>query len=307
MTAYNLHHPLSLSPDHVWALVLQGLSHHIRQNADALRDRFVQHTGRKTLKVRRDGFVHGVPDNDWAGGFEEFCGKIRGHIGPQADGWTMPFSTTGSVEQAVFHLSLMDSMQHYFHYEVYILCGIPDLTLEGTVQDWRSLLSRAAQLDSYGLSWWTARLLPVLEHFVRAAEGAPDLSFWRSLVNHRSMSGSNEYTGWMTHLIPYTRKGERNPLLAFTPSEMGDVTLTAAEYEAQYGPRPPWMRGETHTVTRALEARDIPGGLHQVPFTCYVLNLPPIEMSWAGGFVGCAQERERGTLRPELGWAVLGP
>merc|ERR1719420_2335446 len=67
VTAFAHHHPLSLSPDHFWLLVLLAVASHVDGNAEELRARFVAHDGKKTLLVRRDGFVRGSEGNDWAG------------------------------------------------------------------------------------------------------------------------------------------------------------------------------------------------------------------------------------------------
>ena len=53
-----------------------GLAHHVDQNADDLRDKFVDFEGKKELVVIRDDFVKGSPDNDWEGVMPEFAEQI---------------------------------------------------------------------------------------------------------------------------------------------------------------------------------------------------------------------------------------
>lgn len=280
---FNEHRPVSFSPDHLWALILQGVSHHIRLHADELRGAFVSHEGKLALCVRRDDFGWRDPANPWEEVFASFCDQIRSHIGPQAGLWTEAFSTTGAIEQAVLHLSLMDSMKHYFYYQFVSLCGIPEITVEGTPADWRALCARIAQLPAYGLGWWVDVLTPIAEECLRACEGAPTLSFWRSFVRYDSISGGAALTGWITQLFPYTDKGERNPVLGLSPAQM-----------ASEGSSP-----------RYLDTGSIPRGLHDVPFTWSYLGTT-LAMKWTGGFVGTSTT-EAGARRPELGWAVLGP
>ncbi|MEO1271656.1 MAG: DUF4419 domain-containing protein, partial [Myxococcota bacterium] len=87
--------------------------------------------------------------------------------------------------------------------------------------------------------------------------------------------------------------------------EMGELELSRQTYEEMFGPLPSWNASDTIFINRALEHKDIPGGLHRIPFRCTVLG-EQFDMAWAGGFVGCSQHPETGMLRPELGWAVLG-
>ena len=61
--AYHRHYPLVLTPDAVWMCIAQGFAHHVSQNAEKLRNMFVDHDGKKTLVVRRDDFVRGSVDN----------------------------------------------------------------------------------------------------------------------------------------------------------------------------------------------------------------------------------------------------
>ena len=61
---------------------------------------------------------------------------------------------------------LMDSFKEYFSYIVYTECGIPKITLEGTVDDWKKLRDRALGLAQYDLVWWVEALEPVLDQFV---------------------------------------------------------------------------------------------------------------------------------------------
>lgn len=53
-----------LTPDAIWLTLAQGFALHVNENAEALRDRFVRHDGRKTL------VVHSA--EGWAAAFEGF-------------------------------------------------------------------------------------------------------------------------------------------------------------------------------------------------------------------------------------------
>ena len=137
--AFAHHYPLSLSPDHIWLVLCQGFANHVRLNAAQLREKFVLHTGKVNLIVRRNNFIKGNLDNDWEGAITEFVDQMRNHIGDTADLITARFSTTTPVEQTAFNIALMDAMQHYFDYTLSTRCGIPAITLEGTPEDWQAL------------------------------------------------------------------------------------------------------------------------------------------------------------------------
>jgi hypothetical protein len=53
------------------------------------------------------------------------------------------FSCTGPVELTASQVALMDAMSPYFHYEMLCICGIPEVTLTGTVDDWKKVKGRS--------------------------------------------------------------------------------------------------------------------------------------------------------------------
>jgi hypothetical protein len=50
-TAFSQHYPLTISPDAIWLVIAQGFSHHIAENAEALRHR----VGGEFIKSRGNG------------------------------------------------------------------------------------------------------------------------------------------------------------------------------------------------------------------------------------------------------------
>jgi hypothetical protein len=50
--AFADHRPLVLSPDAVWLTIAQGVAHHVRLHAEALRSRLVRHEGKIEIKDR---------------------------------------------------------------------------------------------------------------------------------------------------------------------------------------------------------------------------------------------------------------
>lgn len=232
------HRPVSLSPDIIWLTLCQGFAHHVNANSEALRHRLVDHEGKLAIKVRRDAFVKGSPENDWPDVFSEFSAAVRAHLGESHDLLLADFSTTGPVERAASELVLLDAMQSFLNYEIHTLCGIPAITLEGTPEDWKEIARRAMELSRFDLEWWIEPLLPVLQQFTAAAEGNVDRQFWDSIYKWQGPagSGSPHVSGWILNLFPYLHHPDdmwtrlldgkalplqRNPWLSLPPSRRG--------------------------------------------------------------------------------------
>jgi len=92
------------------------------------------------IQVFRDGFSLHSPLNDWTTVFPEFQQQISDslHSGVH-DKLSTKFSTTNNLDLLIQSLSIMDGMQEYFSYTVITSCGIPRVTLEGSVEDWKLL------------------------------------------------------------------------------------------------------------------------------------------------------------------------
>lgn len=285
-SAFNNHYPLTLGPDDIWLAIAQGFALHVNANAEALRGRFVQHEGKKELLVVRDSFVKGSPDNDWQGVFGEFSDQIAEHIGKQRDLVVASFSTTGLVERAASEVVLMDAMKNYFEYRVSTCCGIPEITLLGTKQDWENIRQRAAVLAEYDLGWWVDPLVGILDQFIAAASGKADRKFWQSIYHESGGSGGPFVTGWIQVFFPYVENWR-------TP---GSYTLRNENIVKRASESPPFAgHGPTPDA--------VPPGLSKVDFkwSYYAEEFP---MEFIAGFIGFTQDPTTFAVRPAIGWAV---
>ena len=282
--AFAHHYPLTLAPDDVWLAIAQGFALHVNQNAEALRSRFVAHQGQALIRLERDSFVKGSPDNDWPGCFKEFSEKIRDHIGKAAGLVVSDFSTTGPVERAASEVVLMDAMKGYFEYRVRTRCGIPEVTLLGTPADWQSVRDRASALGEYGLEWWTKHLVPVCEELVNAASGRPDTAMWQSFVKENDQSGGSTISGWINVLFPYV-------------SSHQDKRPTTRN---KFMDRSKW----TDSGWGAGTSTDhFPSGFGLAPFV-WEYHGKELPMKFVAGFAGVSQDPTTRSLRPATGWAV---
>lgn len=266
------HFPLVLSPDSIWLAVAQGFALHVEANSESLRKHFVQHEGQVTI-LHENRYTKGSPSNPWPESFQFFSDEIEKHIGKKRDLLVSNFSTTGPIERAASEVVLMGAMKDYFKYREHTKCGIPEITLLGTVEDWKDLRTRAANLAEFDLSWWTKDLTEVLTHFVDAAQGKVDQAFWDSLYKEQSRSGGTAVQGWINVFYPY----------------LDGVKQDAS---ASYANRSAWG-----TTTDRF-----PSGLTKVPFVWNYLGTE-YDMEFLGGFVGVHHGEDLG-VRPAIGWAV---
>jgi len=299
--AYSDHRPLTISPDMVWLMIVQGFAMHVNENAEALRKQFVDFDGKTNIDIRRDDFVKGNPDNDWESVFPEFSYKIGEYTGQTLkDLVVADFSTSGNIEKAAFEVSLMDAMDHYFSYSVSILCGIPEIKLEGTPEDWALIEQKAKQLAQYDLEWWIDDLAPVLKEFTAAANGKVNQQFWEGIfkIDYIDVICGVEpsMTGWIVKFFPYlpglTEEGDeiagRNPLVGVDINTFFKKGRT----------------GKLEYMGPKIAGSDFANGLSKADFI-YNDNGHMYKMAFNAGFIGISQDHTTKALRPEMGWVVI--
>jgi hypothetical protein len=287
--AFAEHRPLVLSPDAVWLTIAQGVAQHVRLHADTLRPRLVGHVGRQRLEVVWDG---PLPQDagSWHKLVESFSGRLAGQIsGPEL--FECDFSTSTDVERVAGRIMLLDAYSPYFALWLRCVCGIPTITLTGTVQDWQQIRARVDGLARFGLDAWCRSLAPITEQFVRAAAGEVDTAFWRRIYNPADAYGGEVITGWAARLYPYLQLGGAmdtpNPLLDLPIDQPRELTFGRMGYNG------PGVRSDAVPATLArviVNVNDRVQGENQV-------------LALHAGLVGVHQQDDGG-LRPVAGWHV---
>jgi hypothetical protein len=293
--AFYEHRPLVVTPDAVWFCLAQGFALHVNQNVETLRSRFVKHQGKVKLVVEREDFFLGQP-NPWPEAFAAFSDQVAGHVGKLRDLVAGTFSTTGPLERAAFDVLVMDTFQGYFEYEMSIGCGIPAVYLAGTVDDWRSVRTRAAVLGEYGLERWTRGLLPVLDRIVASAEGRDETQFWRSFFRYDSGSGPAVLTGWINVLFPYLKQNGalvENTAVHDWESQFQRVTKEGFNFGNMREIRGPWLGA-------------LPAGLASAPVHIIdVRDQSEVDVRFVAGMFGVVEDPSTSGLAPEFGWAIV--
>lgn len=225
--AYNHHHNLILRPDDIWQAILTQFSFYVNANAEELRDKFVDFDGKKKLTISMDGTLFTADFGEFAERMvdEQISTNIKD---PKVTEWLLPnFTTTTNDDRIAASVTIMSTLQAYFEYECMLLCGIPNVTLLGTVQDWKLLREKVDGLLQYEvkdndngqkaihhdpgqvMEEWHTLLSRVVNEFVKSVEGKPNLEFWDT-VAHREGGGSGPsyLSGWVTVFACFKANGE---------------------------------------------------------------------------------------------------
>ena len=274
--AYADHRPFVLSPDMIWLLISQGFARHVNNNPEQLRKYFVDFSDKVSLTVLSDKIALNDPDAPWETIFPEFTSQIRNFTGKElVDALACNFSTSTNTTRVASEITIMEAMKPYFDFIViYIVCGIPEITLEGTTEDWQNLLKKTEYLRKYQLDWWIDEIEPVLKEIIRTSKGNIDKSFWMDMFKYHTQSKYGEpniIDGWIVKFFPYNKDGKRNTLteLAYRDNLPNEIVKVDLRY----------------VMTDGVKTSEI-----------------PLEL-WAG-FIGLKQDPLTFRLTPQIGWMI---
>lgn len=276
-TSFNCHLPLRLSPDGVWITLTKGLADHINKTPEEFRSKFVNFDGKQTISVAVDHFIKGQ-QNDWSYAFDKFSSYIKDYIGEENHKLIVSdFSTTDLLRKSISEVVLMDAMQSYFNYRCTTRCGIPEVILEGTVEDWESIRDRFASFRQFNMDWWVDALSPILDEIVKTAKGEQNIEFWNNFYSKGGGSGGPYISGHIVKFYPYTGK---------------DKIKNSFE---KRDPRISMMHGK-------YTSNSFPYNWSMVPFVWTYFGTE-YAMEFIAGMVGL-KLGEDNSVTPEFAWAV---
>lgn len=167
------------------------------------------------------------------------------------------------MEKAANEIVLMDAVKSYFEYTVRTLCGIPEVILEGTAEDYALIREKAENIgNEYDLNWWMRKLLPVLDRITDVASGQEDTALWKNWYKLGGGSGGPYISGHITRFYPYLKN---------------------------------WHDENKYTLKnsfQSLTSDQMPAGLCQVPFKWEYFMITVYDMAFISGFVGVTQDKK---------------
>ncbi|HEX8609564.1 MAG TPA: DUF4419 domain-containing protein [Pedobacter sp.] len=314
LRAYQNHYPITISPDIMWLLISKGFSNHVNNSPEELRSQIVSFKGKKTLTVVREMIELGdMKGFDWESIFPEFAEQISGFTGKAlVNTLTADFTTTTPTARVASQITIMESMKEFFNYKVtFTGCGIPEVTVEGSVKDWEKILTRLDYLAKYDLEWWTSELKPVIQKIIDTKKGKVDKQFWMNMVKYHKLGVYGAYDGidgWLLKFYPYLTGGTDPALVRKARASDGVVNLPIGRVDdISYKTRTLYLRRSTFKEIKNVN--ELPKELSNVPFVVEVKDdfgklIKSFNMELWAGFMGIVQDPKSFNIKPEIGWAV---
>jgi hypothetical protein len=219
LNCYAEHNNFTLTPDSIWSLIGDTIAKAVTMFPDRYAHLLMHGSwnGTKTeILVQNDSQTL---NGEWANSIELFRNKMLDLVPDQTFATLTPeFSTSGYMENLSKLLTLMDAGSSYYTYVVSTRCGIPQIRLEGTQEDWmkiHNLLDWVAtnieDLKLYAL-YLQSHVLKIAS---TVATNQIDYQFWGDCIKYNNTQGSGsgpKINGWLATFSGYTTTSDKNNL-----------------------------------------------------------------------------------------------
>ena len=291
--SYAKHIPVTVSPDILWMLIVQGFSRHIDQNAEKLRNKFVDFDGQKTLIVNGDEWtIEEITREGWESTFAAFVELIKRNAGDSMIKIITPtFSTTTPTIQVSSQIAIMSCFKNYFKYiRLYGGCGFPYINLQGTLKDYEELKSKVEKLKGFDIDDWIKELIIIIDKIIETKKGKIDIDFWKNMIKNKETiepRGSGALTkvenidGWLLNFYPYYK--------------VDDVFKKCEKLV---------RKTDFNKPLDVKNLKNIPEEMVEVPLIMHhKITGKNTELTIKTGFLGMIQEKN-GLAKPEIGWFI---
>lgn len=282
--AYSEHRPFTISPDMIWLLICQGFSNHINANKNIGNDIFKNVIKESKIKVVVESFDGKIKKEQWQEAIERLFNGLTGKVDDELlENLNCDFTTSTVNSNIAIKVTVLDTFKAYFEYLVsIIICGIPKITIEGSKEDWKKILTKVEVFRRFELEWWVNEIIPILQEFINVKDGEIDNEFWMNMFKihtHEEYGKPDEVDGWVLKFYPYMDNGDRRD----------KIWINYSNEKRLFG--------------------DISKDIVNVPFTLEIMNvlgnkLEKGKLSFNAGFLGLSQNHETKGIRPEMGWYV---
>lgn len=205
-TAYMTHLPLHLHPEDFQFVLDAIVSQTVHADPERFRHLLVAHTGKRVLEVKV------VQDeNDFEAILDELGAQVRAEVSPTlVSAMAADFSTSTALDQRIATTYLLGTTAQYYEYHAGHGCGISQVYLHGTVEDWRRLVDKANTLgEALGgttQKYIQAKLLPVFEGLLKERQGEHSPAFWQKMISDTEQLYVWTWSGWIMSMYPQITK-----------------------------------------------------------------------------------------------------
>ena len=291
--AYSSHKPLIISPDMIWLTITQGVSIHINNNFEKYKSKLFIKDKPQDIRVRNDNLNNGP--EAWEQLINSFSIESKKHVKTNFNNFFIPkFSTTTNIETTVFQTTMLETYEKGLMFTAESACGIPKITITGSVEDWKNIYSKIDTLDNFDLGYWKVELKPIIQEFINVKQGKVNTGFWQEIYKNSKFYAYSYYSGWIIKFFPYVLDKDFNNPVKNNNEEYN-------EYVHDKFVLNKYLKGNDYLFS-SLESDNFPKGVSQIDIK-WLNTGKANSMDFYAGFLGILQHKD-GSLEPLITWTL---
>lgn len=199
--AYSNHRKVAIAPQDVWMLLISEIAIEVNAHAVTYRELFTDSDEKQELSVP-SGSMTDMP-------MHVLSNMLSKCVNFDAELLFPVFSTSTHMSDEMTHALFCDMASPYYDYSMFC-CGIPEIKLMGTWDDWEHLYFNWQSLNAVftsanaNLTEYFARVDHVLKQilFTFSADDA-NVGFWENIFTQKNVGSGGELAinGWIADLF----------------------------------------------------------------------------------------------------------
>jgi hypothetical protein len=200
--AYSAHRKVAIKPQDIWFIVMCEIAKIIKHHPEECRELFTASAEKTTIMVQTDD----VTQID----LEAVAMQLKEMMPVGIHNFIPTLSTMVPEARIALCAALCDGVQVFYNYMTYC-CGIPEIRVDGTAEDWETLSKAAHEIDQMfykvGLTAahnYMAQVSVILHHIANSFNDSNGLvAFWKDIFTQENIGSGGELliNGWITKLF----------------------------------------------------------------------------------------------------------
>ena len=200
--AYNRHEKIRIAPHDLWFIVLTELAKIVNENSEACRPLFTNASEKIEILTQTD--------DPTKIDLEAVMVALNALVPTDVRAFLPELSTADDDVKLAMYATFADMVQSYYSYSTF-MCGIPEIEVTGTFEDWQKLVTSCGALArlfmAVGLPRVTGYIIEVGDVLVKIGAHVggvePEPEFWKGIFTQKNIGSGGQLAinGWITKLF----------------------------------------------------------------------------------------------------------
>lgn len=204
--AYSNHVKVAISPYDIWILIISEVSKFIVDKPEPFRGLFTDSDKKKEITI--------FTDAEYEMPMGELSAALASNIKFDANIIFPEFSIESAESVEMIQALFCEMASPYYSYSM-LMCGLPEVKVLGTVDDWKNIKTNFDKLfellnGCYNFKNYVLKAGIILDSIINSFESseADAVDFWKDIFTEKNFgSGSQrEINGWITHFLIVKQK-----------------------------------------------------------------------------------------------------